>query len=1261
MKVIKKLKFLFIMLVIFGVASFINSIYGYNIKFKGYVADGKSYAAIRSLGQTFGSPPNGYKNSNGKYVWFYSNQGKITAEYNPPVSGAYQTSAIMFHSDLMSNYYDENSGAVKRSNDYSGKPGTYFEYEAKQQYIAMGYDYTNNWLETNSLDVDSPISATSGFIHNQLSYVSPKSNSQKSNIIQFRVPRDGNQFLAYRNAYIDIRSGQTYTITDWKLSPTALNTLINENKKSNNELIKKLNGVDNTAVFSLITNTSDAQWNTSYEALQYMYKNQWGPGNFGIYNYSLGEFDNANKNNLNGVIGTSIVNHYDNYVQLPKLDEEREIYIKHVECDEKGNVTNENLLTELANSEEVRVSNGIEKIIANTPSKVEGKNYQEYYRISMSDTLKAFRSLLIADNQNIYIYKGYKIAGGKDLTEAETNFVRSSDVGDSDFIEDVNYKDKKVTIIEFKYYKKGNNIPPPEGGVKTISSKDNVKDCQMTYTPTNAEITPYLLASKFKINNLKYSFIEDGNNVLYTISNFNVDKLESGNISDNTEKEPEKGRIFGGENDIWTLLKWKNENQSSEIFNVNVADVNKTIRDFYNKYRSQMPTEEYLNNLVQGKVNRTTRDEFDKSRYDEVTTFTVPQNRANGLRVPKITANYKEYNVTENDIIKLNDNLNTYGNDDLRSYVLVYNPLEVTSPKIKSEGVIDHSTDNESKQNVIQKNANFTLEINQTNSTVYGTTDNEYAKYISRYFLIFDFDIVKTENTNCNLYNVTGNSLDAINSIGVGDIIPKGTLIEIFVDHSKSTIEFKAKAGGNDSDSDIITHDENSVTLIGVSDNMPGDLLLSYVLRNQAMNAIEPASIEQTTINTYISNGNNSEYNLYGDTTNTKSVMVDYCNYKIDELPEMFNVHNKSYYNNHNMFNDAFYFVRAVSTTKNAGRIYDFKVTDCSDIDYKSVFRKSDTGTVNDLTKIQYFSGIKELKIFSKNVNTLENRDNINIGNNSTSKIILPLGPYKNTNSSYINAPKLGYRISFDLKTSGYFKYDENKSSNRKIRITPSYYYISKDGSKYIENVTLYYKDSDGKYRNFNGSNYTIYFKPNDGYRNTLNESVTSDTKSMSTHLEKIVIGSSSGFELDHKMMSTSGNSFIQTWYGEFKLPNSTIAVGGNGSSLSNPLNDGYIGVKFDIKCIDTDSSNKEQTISYNSNNKNADPNVNTTQWDYEGYVGFNDPGHESGDISIQLEKGTWVVNDNNNSKRTSSATYNNIKGTVVLFDTDNRAANDFD
>ena len=164
----------------------------------------------------------------------------------------------------------------------------------------------------------------------------------------------------------------------------------------------------------------------------------------------------------------------------------------------------------------------------------------------------------------------------------------------------------------------------------------------------------------------------------------------------------------------------------------------------------------------------------------------------------------------------------------------------------------------------------------------------------------------------------------------------------------------------------------------------------------------------------------------------------------------------------------------------------------------------------------------------------------------------------------------------------------------------------------------------------------------------------------MSTQLEKLVIGSSNGFELDHKMMSTSGNSFIQTWYGEFKLPNSTILVGG-GKSISDHLKDGYVGVKFDISCIDTDSSGKEQIISYNVDNKNASPNTNTSQWDYEGYLGFNDPGNQAGDIPIQLEKGIWIVNDNNDSSRTSKATYNDIKGTVVLFDLDNRAANDFD
>ena len=60
----------------------------------------------------------------------------------------------------------------------------------------------------------------------------------------------------------------------------------------------------------------------------------------------------------------------------------------------------------------------------------------------------------------------------------------------------------------------------------------------------------------------------------------------------------------------------------------------------------------------------------------------------------------------------------------------------------------------------------------------------------------------------------------------------------------------------------------------------------------------------------------------------------------------------------------------------------------------------------------------------------------------------------------------------------------------------------------------------------------------------------------------------------------------------------------------------------------------------------------------YEGYLGFSNPGSAAGDIALQLEKGTWTVNDNNSEPK---AKYTDIKGTVALFDLDNRAANDFD
>lgn len=874
--------------------------------------------------------------------------------------------------------------------------------------------------------------------------------------------------------------------------------------------------------------------------------------------------------------------------------------------------------------------------------------FPEYYEISSGQVLRVNRLMDIVKNGKLYKLKNQdcvKVSRASTYEEAKINLDNNSQPYTNSYVDVTAREDEEVTLVSFIYDKVDVPNPEPESGVKTLDYTDSTDNCQMSYTPTGENIFPYLIANKFKLDDLKYKFQKyENGKINYELSSFNVLKLVSGTIANNTDKAGDLGRIFGGANDKWTLFEGTNKQAD---FYLNEDSSIKAFEEFSQKYGkvTTLPTYSTLESLFKkeskdGKIYKTSADDF-------VTPFFVPKNRYNGLRIPKLIANYKEYNVIEK----------TYGNkvenDDTsnKANVLVYNPIKVTEPEIESSNeIIDHSIGNDKNLSVIQKNANFSLNIkklNTENDTVYSS--HTYYDYLGNYYLIFDFDVIQTASTQYESLYIFGETEENVQELGKqseGYVIKKGTIIKL----NKDTETFKAKAGGNDDDGDVIAQDENTITLIASSNNMPlenNSKLLKYILYHQSEN-----TLLMTNVNNYISTtGNNSEY--ITKKGSSEIAKKDYCSASISKDYTDYQVHEKEHYSNTLMYGDAYYFAKFVSTTKTVGRIYDFKVTDCSDVDFKSVFRKSDTGTVNDLTKVQYFSGIKELKMFTQNVNTLDYREKIDIGNNGASKTILPLGPYKNTNSSYVHAPKIGYRISFDLKTSGYFNYDKSKIkySNRKIKIVPTYYYISKDGNNFVENVTLYYKDSDGKYKQFKGNDYTIYFKPNDGYRNTLNESVTRNIEYMSTQLEKLVIGSSSGFELNHKMMSTSGNSFIQTWYGEFKLPNSTILVGGE-KSISNPLKDGYVGVKFDISCIDTDASGKEQIISYNVNNKNADPNTNTSQWDYEGYLGFNDPGHAVDNLSLQLEKGIWKINNE---------IYEKIKGTVVLYDLDNRAANDFD
>jgi hypothetical protein len=345
------------------------------------------------------------------------------------------------------------------------------------------------------------------------------------------------------------------------------------------------------------------------------------------------------------------------------------------------------------------------------------------------------------------------------------------------------------------------------------------------------------------------------------------------------------------------------------------------------------------------------------------------------------------------------------------------------------------------------------------------------------------------------------------------------------------------------------------------------------------------------------------------------------------------------------ILNDSYHSIYKIINTKNIGRIFDFAVTDCTDLAFKDTFRKTNGVNVNETKSLAYYSGYRYWNLYSTDYNEILSRADVGSNPQKT----LPLGPYKNTNTKYINAPKMGYRISFDLKTTG-FMAANNSTDTRRIEITPRYYYISKDGKTFDNNsntsLKLYYKNSNSKYVPFGSSAYTIYFKPNDGYRYLRNSIYTNNYSMMSTKLEPLIV--SNKLVLTRKMMCTNNTSFIQAWYGEFKLPNSTIAVPSISGNVNNPYKDGYIGVIFDIKCIDTGGS----IISYDTSDKSATTSTNTSQWDYEGFMDFKTPGSATSILRYQLEKGMWEIDNTR---------YQQIKGTVVLFDLDSRAANDFE
>lgn len=529
------------------------------------------------------------------------------------------------------------------------------------------------------------------------------------------------------------------------------------------------------------------------------------------------------------------------------------------------------------------------------------------------------------------------------------------------------------------------------------------------------------------------------------------------------------------------------------------------------------------------------------------------------------------------------------------SYVNVYAPLSLS---IAVEGIntVDH-TIGDVKSTLIQNNAKLKVTATIKSLTSYTKMSIQHIKdkYLKAYYYKFGFKV-----------NYNGKTYES------GSWIRGGESIEVLVNDSRLDND-------NNTTTSVVSDYMNEIVCMAVTKNIP-----SY--KNEDL----------TTIYDHYSSSN--EITIPTDCKDSNETTTN------NEWSETLKSNNK-------VKQDAYYAVKATKRIASIGRIYDFRITDCTDVDFKSVFRDSSKSGVNSLSGIVYFSGIKELEIFNSSTS--------NVLTNRKSPYTIPLGPYKHTNSNYVDAPKMGYRISFDVKTTG--KYvttskaanELNSKYQKYVKITPSYYYIKKDGTGYNENITLYYKNSSNKYVKFIDSGFKISYKPNDGYRNVTNLGITNITDMFTDKYVTLEVSSHDGFILNIDSMCTNYSGYVQSWYGEFKLPNTTIAVA-DGGSVTKPLTDGYIGVKFDIKCIykyDTQITE----VSYNTPNKNAS-GTNTTQWDYEGYLGFKNAGKDvtgNDGLYLQFPKGKLMI--------PSQPVYEQIRGTVVFFDLDNRASNDFE
>lgn len=555
----------------------------------------------------------------------------------------------------------------------------------------------------------------------------------------------------------------------------------------------------------------------------------------------------------------------------------------------------------------------------------------------------------------------------------------------------------------------------------------------------------------------------------------------------------------------------------------------------------------------------------------------------------------KDYGVTQNAEVAEKQKTNaSYNSGNVNSEEFnVYTPLVVTTEVNQDIDIIDQTATNKySGVDVIQSNSSFTINFYNNKDKVYANNSSKPNDFTSRYkqvtYIKFEFAVT---------------NISYIGPDGVGSF-------------------------GNKAANEWI-----------------GPIYGDYITAVPYLNTTQGESVTDETY----------KYYVIAAAVNTNESwtrqLLAYINTSLDDLKEEELINQFKNACGYEGKNKLSYYADIDNNGKKYGtliivnRMYDFRVTDLKDLDWKEVFRTNEISSyVNYHSGIAYYAGLNKWN--TKNptkYNQIIGRTSDEIGSSPTR--ILPLGPYKNTDTTYISAPKMGYRFSFDFKVTG------SVDNNKYVKIYPSFYYISKDGTKFYteyssgtEGIYLFYKNSNGQYVRVGSSSdaYKIQFTPNDGYRSL----VQTDVKNLNSNV--VTLGSLRELTLKFtETTTTSVNDAAITYYGEYKLPNSTIAVkvDKNGKyDINGPLTDGYIGVVFDIQAHE--SSGVDLVYGKNSY-KNQ---TNTSQWDYEGYLGISKPG-STYSTTLKLEKGTWKIDN---------TTFNKIKGTVILYDTDSKASNDF-